>query len=332
MNKSSYVNPKFDLNLEKPSGNLVSYSQFAQFSKCPLAWKLSYIDKLKTRESTIHTIFGDAMHNVIQQWIKVMYTESIKKSNEMDLRGMLLNEMREQYAHAVETTGQQFSTKEELTEFYMDGAETLMWLKRRRKKFFDPSNEILIGTEVPLVIKIDGITFVAYLDCVRKQNPKPIKQKTALNHGREYVPPPVKILIDDFKTSGKGWNDWTKKDDTKTAQLILYKIFFAQQYDVPIDEIDVEFVILKRKIREDMEYPDRRVQKFAPSHGKISCNKVRKKFDAFLKSCFLPDGSFNTMYEYKACSGSNLNNCKFCEFNVRFDLCPLESRLQFISN
>ena len=153
MNKSSYLNSAFDLKLEKfDSKKLVSYSQFSQFSKCPLSWKLSFIDKLKTKESTIHTIFGDSMHMVIQMWARVMYTETIKASNSMDLRSMLLEEMKRNYTEAVQLCGNDFSTKEELTEFYMDGAETLLWMKRRRTHYFDPRNEILIGVEVPCAL------------------------------------------------------------------------------------------------------------------------------------------------------------------------------------
>ena len=308
--KTGYINERFDLKLTKPDKNLVSYSQFSQFSKCPLSWKLSYIDKLKGRESSIHTIFGDSMHSVVQEWLRVMYTVSIKASNELDLKAMLFAEMKENYLNAIRTMGTDFSTKEELTDFYIDGAETLLWLKRRRKHYFDPKNEILVGTEVPLTIKIDEIHFTAYLDLV-------LQDKVS-----------KKILIRDLKTSGKGWNDWTKGDDTKTAQLILYKIFFAQQYNIPIDDIEVEYIILKRKVNAEAMFPEKRIQRFKPAQGKPSYNKVQRKFDEFIKSCFLPDGSFNTMYNYVARTGNNGHNCKFCEFRDKFDLCPIEGRRQ----
>lgn len=310
MIKTSYVNPKFDLKLEKPkNANLVSFSQFSQFSKCPLSWKLSNVDKLHKKESSINTIFGDSMHSVIQQWIQVMYTQTIKASNEMDLRFMLLSEMKANYALAVESMGTNFATKEELTEFYMDGAETLMWLKRRRTHYFDPRNEILIGTEVPLTVQVDGVWFVAYLDLVRQ------------------IKVSKKILIDDFKTSEKGWNDWAKSDDIKTSQLILYKQFYSQQYRVPIDDIEVEYIILKRKINEDAMFPEKRIQRFKPTQGKITRSRVSKNFDDFIKSCFLPDGSFNLVHQYVANSGNNGRNCKFCEYINRSDLCPPGDRI-----
>lgn len=309
MIKSSYIDPKFDLNLGRPANaNLVSFSQFSTFYKCPLSWKLAYVDRLRDSEESIHTVFGDSMHNVIQAWTKVMYTETIKAAMAMDLRKMLLQEMLANYDAALESIGSNFSTKEELTEFYRDGAETLSWMRSRRKRYFDPSNEILVGTEVPLVIDLGRVYFVAYLDFV-------VQEKVS-----------KKIKIIDFKTSGKGWNEWITNDEVKISQIILYKMFFAQQYNIPIDTIDVEYLILKRKVNPDAMYPVHRVQRFVPASGKIKTAQVRKKLDSFLQSCFLPDGSFNTLYNYTACSGYNDRNCKFCPFESRYDLCPVEKR------
>jgi hypothetical protein len=39
-----------------------------------------------------------------------------------------------------------------------------------------------------------------------------------------------RFKIIDIKTSTKGWDDKTKKDETKQMQLILYKKFFSQQF------------------------------------------------------------------------------------------------------
>jgi hypothetical protein len=44
----------------------ISYSQISMYNDCPLRWKLNYVDELKIRESSIHLIFGSAMHEVLQ--------------------------------------------------------------------------------------------------------------------------------------------------------------------------------------------------------------------------------------------------------------------------
>lgn len=312
--KETFIDPKFQLNFQKPeNAKFVSYSQFQNFKKCPHYWKLCHIDKLKDREATIHTVFGNAMHSVIQQWIKVLFTETIKKSDELDLSAMLLAEIKQQYASAVEKQKSQFSTKEQLAEFYLDGIEILTYLRKKRATYFSKKHEVLIGTEIPIVLPTDpnkpNVILQGYLDLVTKNTVT----------GR--------YKIWDLKTSGKGWTQWDKKDEVKTAQLLLYKLCFSQQYNVPLDEIEVEYLILKRKIDPDSLWPQKRIQLFEPSNGKISCNKVSKMFQEFIDSCFLPDGSYNTMFNFKALTGKNCFNCRYCEFKDREDLCPTQNRI-----
>ena len=48
----------------------------------------------------------------------------------------------------------------------------------------------------------------------------------------------------------------------KSNQLLLYKQFYSKQFNFPIDKIDVEFFIVKRKLYENMDFPQRRIQTF----------------------------------------------------------------------
>jgi len=315
--KETFVINEFQNRLstiEKNEENrFVSYSQFSTFQKCPLQWKLVHVDKIKLRESSIHTVFGDSMHTVIQHYLKVLFTETVKKSNEIDFAKMLSDLLKENYAKAVEKQKNHFSSKEELTEFYVDGLEILNFLRKKRTRYFDKKHEELIGIEVPLLINTNEDSKVylnGYLDVV-------FRDKT---NGK------IKIL--DLKTSTKGWNEYDKKDSNKIAQLLLYKVYFAKQYNVNVDDIEVEFVILKRKVYTDSMYPIPRVQIFKPSQGNISYNKVLKEFNQFLSSCFLPDGSFNELFKFEARCGKNDFNCRYCEFNLREDLCPIENRIK----
>jgi hypothetical protein len=63
-----------------------------------------------------------------------------------------------------------------------------------------------------------------------------------------YHEPTNTFKIIDIKTSTKGWNKWNKKDESKQFQLILYKNFFSKQFGIPKENIDINFIILKRKI------------------------------------------------------------------------------------
>ena len=318
--KDSYINEKYAplKKLEKPENSrYVSYSQFQTFNKCPRYWRLTYIDKLKQRDDTIHTVFGEAMHQTIQTWLKTVYLQTIKASEEMDLNALLLINLKTCYAECAQKRGSNFCTKEELLEFYTDGCASLQWLRKNRKRWFVPRDTELFGIEVPLLIPIDAQKYPAillngYLDFV-------LIDKTD-----------GAVTIFDIKTSKLGWSKYEKDDFVKTSQLILYKIFFSRQYDIPIDKINVEFIVLKRKIDEASMYPQRYASGFTPANGSVTQNKVLKMFDTFLQSCFLPDGTFNLLYQYPAVTGKNNYNCRFCEFSNDEVNCPTANRSENI--
>lgn len=315
MNKESFVIKEFDLKLTKPeNAKFISYSQYSTFKKCPKQWELKYIHKLKDSVPSIHMTFGTSMHNVVQYWLQILFSGrgGVKASNELNFEKLLLDELKLNYASDVEKYGKHFSNKEELTEFFLDGLETLEFLRKRRTRYFDLKNQILVGTELPLMIKPnpdkENLYFNAYLDIVLKHKTEP------------------KFYIPDLKTSTKGWNQWDKKDEVKIGQLLLYKKFLSEQYGIPIDDIEVEFMILKRKIDSDSMYPQKRVQIFSPSQGKISMSKALKSFQEFIDYCFLPNGEYNELAKYVAISGRNGFNCRYCEFNNKEDLCPKSKR------
>jgi len=91
----------------------------------------------------------------------------------------------------------------------------------------------------------------------------------------------------------------------------LYKQFYSDKFGVPLDKIDVLFLILKRKIAKKSDFPISRLQRFEPSHGKISINKTMKAFNEFRELIFDSNGKYRTDRNYSAKPGSA---CKFCEF------------------
>ena len=82
--KSGYIHPNF-VAPDKPNDVVyISYSQFQGYMKCPKYWKLCYIDKLKQKTPTIHTVFGNAMHTVIQEWVEILYNGKVKDAEAFD--------------------------------------------------------------------------------------------------------------------------------------------------------------------------------------------------------------------------------------------------------
>ena len=243
----------------------ISYSQISMYSDCPLRWKLNYVDRLSISESNIHLIFGTAMHEVIQHYLNVMYAETAKKADEINLNKMLRDNLIEQFKLAEEKDGKAPCTKEELMEFFDDGILIIDFFKKRRNQYFSKRDWELIGCEIPIEVDLkNNIKMVGYLDIVMRHIPTDS----------------VKII--DIKTSTMGWNKWMKKDENKTQQLLLYKQFFSKQYNHPIERIDVEYFIVKRKLYENLDFPQKRIQKFVPASGKPSMNKVNNRLIKFV--------------------------------------------------
>jgi len=285
--------------------NRISYSQLSMFSECPLRWKLNYIDDLSIREPSIHLLFGTAMHEVIQTWLEVMYHDSVKNANKLNLEQRLHDKMMEQFKLDKEAYGKDPCTLEQLREFFQDGVDILDFVKKRRADYFNKRGYKLIGCEVPIDVELKkNIKMVGYLDIVILDE----------------ITNTLKIY--DIKTSTQGWNKWMKKDDNKTQQLLLYKQFYSKQYNHPIDKIEVEYFIVKRKLWENAMFPQKRVQKFSPASGTVSMNKVAKRLDLFLELAFDSEGqriSDNIVPtpSKKACRWCEFKGTEYCDKGVK---------------
>ena len=65
--------------------NKISYSQLSMYNECPLKWKLNYVDDVSIFESNIYLIFGTAMHEVLQTYLEILYNDSAKNADLLDL-------------------------------------------------------------------------------------------------------------------------------------------------------------------------------------------------------------------------------------------------------
>jgi hypothetical protein len=125
-----------------------------------------------------------------------------------------------------------------------------------------------------------------------------------------YHEPTNTIKIIDIKTSGRGWSDKEKKNETKQFQLILYKHFFSTQFNFPIDNIEIEYFIVKRKIPEESDFPIKRIQIFKPASGKTKVKKAVTAMNEFIEKSFSQTGYKQTSHEYNVGDG-----CRWCPFH-----------------
>jgi hypothetical protein len=125
-----------------------------------------------------------------------------------------------------------------------------------------------------------------------------------------------------------GWNKYQKSDALKSAQLVAYKKYFSEQFNVPEKNIDIEFFIVKRKLLEESMFPQKRIQQHRPSSGTVTQKKIQRRIDEFVKTCFDADGNKNADAKYLAIAGKGAKNCKWCPFKDDDVNCPKSDRIR----
>ena len=289
----------------------ISYSQMSIFRSCPYRWKLQYKDKIKRFSSSIHTVFGTAIHEVIQHYLDIMYETSGAEADRIDLEDLFQEKFIGEYNKQYKSNkSEHFSSAEEMREFFEDGIGILNWFKKKKSGYFSKKGTYLVGCEIPIVIApnkmLNNVLYMGYLDVVT------------------YHEPTNTFKIIDIKTSTRGWRDQDKKNEDKQFQLLLYKKFFSEQYNVPLDNIEIEFFIVKRKILdwddEKLRSPHQayRVQTFTPPSGKIKINRAKNAINDFINECFNSSGEIKDIDYPKSPSKWN---CNFCPYGEDKELC-----------
>ena len=317
MKSGNYINPVYKLSYRDATlvPKKISYSQWSMYEKCPQQWKLSYIDKLAPFSSSIDTCFGTAFHETLQHFLTILYTESVKAADRIDLRELLTKNLKDEYMKCIEANnGVHFSNGLQLTEYLEDGVAILEWFKKKRSTYFSTKDYELVGIEIELCEqaseKNESVFWYGFIDLVIRHIPTNT------------------IEIYDIKTSRSGWNKYQKSDWIKAAQLIAYKNYFHKQFGAPKENINVEFFIVKRKMIEESMFPQKRIQQFKPAAGTVTQRKVQRSIDTFVESCFEKDGSFNLTNKFHAISGKGDKNCKYCLFKTDYVNCPKENRIR----
>ena len=296
-------NPPEKLNFATEKN--ISYSQLSMFTQCPKKWALQYRDGHKISEQSIHMTFGTALHEVLQHYLDIMYGKSGAEADRINIEEYWEDTLRSCYAEDYKRNkNQHFSSPEELREFFDDGLAILQYFKKKKGGYFSKKGWWLVGCEIPIVIapnlRINRVKYMGYLDVVL------------------YHEPSNTFKIIDIKTSTKGWNKYTKKDESKQFQLILYKHFFSKQYNIPIENIDIEFFIVRRKVYLEGEYPQKRIQTHVPASGKVKINKATNNLNEFINRAFNLDGSYkDTIFN----ANPSKWNCTFCPYKDKKELC-----------
>ena len=256
----------------------ISYSSISTYNKCPKLWDMQYRKKVVPFTQNIYTTFGTAFHETLQTYLEVLYHNSVKEANEMDINKLLYDNMIKAYRSGKAVNGHEhYSTADELNQFWLDGKHILDFIKKKRGVYFGTKNTMLAGVETLLYQNLKpGVVFKGLVDLVF------------------YHPDTEEWTVVDIKTSTRGWNDTQKKNPNLTAQVVLYKEFFAKQFNIDRDKVNVEFFIVKRRVPKDAEYASmqRRVQEFRPNAGPRKTKQVLESMNNFLTNVLDSNGKF----------------------------------------
>lgn len=256
---------------------------------------MQYLRGLVPFKQNIYTCFGTAMHETIQEWLEIMYHDKVKTGMEMDLDKLLYDNMIKAYKQGKAQNGHEhFSSEKELTQFWIEGKHILNYLKKKKNAYFTTKTMQLAGIETLLYQEIKpGVMFKGLIDLVF------------------YHPNTDRWTIMDIKTSTSGWRDAQKKNPNLTAQVILYREFFAKQFNVDPSNVDVEFFIVKRRVPAEAEFASmqKRVQQFSPSSGPRKTKQVIDSMENFVKDVVGEDGKYiDKSYSCK----SPIGKCDHC--------------------
>ena len=230
-----------------------------------------------------------------------MYNESGAAADRMDLVELFQNKFSEVYSKEYKAAGAHFTTPVQMGEFFEDAVAILQFIKKNRNKLFTIRKMRLLGIEIPLLLNVANNVFLkGFIDFVL------------------YDEELDKVYIYDIKTSTRGWSDYEKKDDSKIAQILLYKEYFSKQFGFDVEKIEVEYFIVKRKLYENTEYSIPRTQHFKPASGKNKRKQAVENFQAFIKDCFDNSGK-PQMKSYLKNIGES--SCKWCPYKDSPDLC-----------
>lgn len=302
MNIKEYV----PLEINHAFENTVSYSQYSTYLGCPHRWYLSYVKDLAIDEPTIFTVFGTSIHEALQHYLNLLYND-VSKLDDFDLVEYFNERFRENYKLDYEKYKSHFSSASEMKEFFEDGCNILNFFKQNQASYFKTKKFKLLGVEIPLLVKLQrNLYYRGYIDLVIEDEEDD------------------KIIIYDIKTSTKGWTENDKKNETKISQVLLYKEFFAKQFNIDVNKVEVEYFVVKRKLYESKYNNSTRIQTFSPASGKIKRKKVMENFEEFVKKCFDENGQ-GIDREYVKDPGKA---CKYCSFSNKPDLCDKNKKIK----
>ncbi len=253
----------------------MSFSALKNWNQCPYYYKLTYIDGIRKFVGNHYTAFGTALHEVCEK-----KAEDFSFSNEEQTFELsFLRELQQLPKEVLENV-----KEKDISQMREQGKKlsklAIPYLKNHFGDF------TVVSTEEDIYESIENFqdyNFKGFIDLV-------IKTSDGKYH------------IIDWKTCSWGWDSKRKSDPMTTYQLTYYKHFYNKKHNIPLDEIETHFALLKRTAKKDL------VEIFRVTSGN---RKISNALDLLNKALFnINSGTF--IKNKLSCSKCEFNNTKEC--------------------
>ena len=258
----------------------ISFSEVKCWKECSWRHKLLYVDKIDVFEPSPFLDFGTAVHEGCENLL-----EGKDLNKEKILKGVQDAWEEHGFDDPEWVKRQPDWYKYAPVEEWCTWAEN-MWedVPTFLDETFPEWTVVKAEEELREDIENTDVKFKGFIDAVIKV---PKKRGKGVNY-----------WILDWKTASTyGWRREKKQDILMTAQLMLYKHFWAKKHNVPLKDIRCGFILLKRgaKLGKVCEL-------VTVSAGPKSIDKALKIMRSMIKSV---KKQFNL---------KNRNSCRFCDF------------------
>jgi len=237
----------------------ISYSEWIDHQTCQNFHRLKHIERLGGNTWGEHLTFGTCTHDTCEYVVLEEFLERCEGHtwayNKAEVEAHFLKNFRAGVKELIVASKGSLN-KKTIVDLSEQGPGFLPHVVPALKKKFGEDYQV-VDTEYELYHEIspEHKNFKGFVDLAL--------------FARERYP------ILDWKTCSWGWPSRKKGDKLTTYQLVFYKHFFSEQYQVPFDSIDTYFGLLKRTAKKN------RVEIF---ESKIGKRKRDNALAALLKS------------------------------------------------
>lgn len=296
-----------------PYASQVSSSQYYDYQICPHQWQLRNKDKNFVPNDNYDIMFGNILHEFIQEYVRVRYNESKEAAQNIDFDKLLKNkiiEEKKRVEHLWEINQDRLQdkelpfTKEDLKDFYRKAKPIVEEFKKFKDELFIDRFELFPkGIEFSIDVPVtDYVNFFGRMDIILYDKEK------------------ERLLIIDIKASTFGWEILKERKSTITNQILSYKHYLKKYFDenitpIEYDDISVMFLIVNQQGTGKGSRYDY-IELYKPNDSYENLEMAKNSVENFIDTIFDENGLYKDKEYVKV---PDEFHCKRCPYNSQWE-------------